>query len=216
MKDILKGLWKWILAILIILILGLIILTFRIFVIDRNFDGTADSVKKNKNKDKNSGGSSVTDTVNYDGNGSSSGDGSSDQSGNESNLGTFGQKVVNGAKSIGNSTVKGYKEDQKDYTFNETNFDEYFLMYEGEQVDNAVKNVLEHLIENSKGTFYARTSVKAVNFGNNVEIDYNGNVEDYQNSLKNLENSVLNGDYEISFEFGALHSYVNKIVITKK
>ena len=194
MKDILKGLWKWILAILIILIIGLLILAFRIFVIDKNFDGTASSLKK---KD------SATDTV-------------SENDGSNSSLGSFGQKVVNGAKSIGNSTVKGYKEDQDDYKFNETNFDETFLMFEGSQTEGGVKTVLEHLIENSNGTFYARTSVKTVNFGNDIEIDYNGSLEEYQNSLRNLEDSVSNGSYEISFEYGALHSYVNKIVITKK
>ena len=209
MKDILKGLWKWILAILIILIIGLLILAFRIFVIDKDFDGTASSLKKNKNKKSN--GSSVTDTVDTNGNGGSNGDGSGN-----SNSGSFGQKVINGAKSIGNSTVKGYKEDQNNYDFNETNFDEVFLMFEGKQTDSAVRTVIEHLIENSNGTFYARTSVRAENFGNNIEIEYSGSLDEYQNSLRNLENSVSSGDYEISFEYGALHSYVNKIVITKK
>lgn len=139
------------------------------------------------------------------------------KSGNSnSSLSSFGQKVVNGAKSIANSTVKGYKEDQKDYTYNEYNFDEYFLMYEGEQDSESVKNVLKHLIENSKGTFYARTSVESRNFGENIIIDYNGDVGEYQSLLENLENVVSDGMYEISFEYGFLHSYVNKIIITKK
>lgn len=59
MVDILKGLWKWILAILIILLLGGIILALRIFVFDRNYDGTADSLK-NKNGSSSSSSSSTS------------------------------------------------------------------------------------------------------------------------------------------------------------
>ena len=199
MKDIIKGLWKWILAILIILVLGGAILAFRIFVIDKDYDKSS---SKNKN-DK-----SVTDTVNSDGTGSS---GSLKNSAS-----SLGQKVINGAKSIGNSTVKGYKEDEEIYDYNVHNFDEAFLMYEGEQYDGAVKNILEHLIANSNGTFYARTSVTSVNFGNNSTIDYNGDVTEYQNNIRNLEEAVDGGTYDVSFKYGGFGTYVNEIVITKK
>ena len=46
MGDILKGIWKWILAILIILLLGGAILAFRIFVIDKDFDGKSEEARK--------------------------------------------------------------------------------------------------------------------------------------------------------------------------
>ena len=208
MKDILKGLWKWILAILIILILGLAVLAFRIFVIDKDYDGTADSLKKNKNKKSSS--SSATNIVN-------SNENANEYDNKKSNvtLGSIEKSIVNGAKSVGNATVRGYKEDQENYTYNEYNFDNFFLLYEGKQDSGVVRKVLEHLIDNSNGTFYARTSVESRNFGNNVIIDYNGDLGEYQSSIINLESMVSDGMYEISFEYGFLKSYVNKIVITK-
>ena len=214
MKDIIKGLWKWILAILIILVLGGAILAFRIFVIDKDFDGSSSSLSKKKN-DK-----SVTDTVNSDeindGYDSDGEDGTSSSGSLKNSASSLGQKIINGAKSIGNSTVKGYKEDEEIYDYNAHNFDEWFLMYEGEQYDGAVKNILEHLIENSNGTFYARTSVTSVNFGNNSTIDYNGDVTEYQNNIRNLEEAVDGGTYDVSFKYGGFGTYVNEIVITKK
>lgn len=213
MKDIIKGLWKWILAILIILVLGGAILAFRIFVIDKD-DEESSSLSKNKN-DK-----SVTDTVNSDGisdgYGSDGEDGTSSSGSLRNSASSLGQKVINGVKSIGNSTVKGYKEDEEIYDYNVHNFDEWFLMYEGEQYDGVVKNILEHLISNSNGTFYARTSVTPVNFGNNSTIDYNGDVTEYQNNIRNLEEAVNDGMYDVSFKYGGFGTYVNEIVITKK
>ena len=182
------------------------ILAFRIFVIDKDYDGTAESLKKKKNNNGASS-NSVTNTVVSSG---------SSENKTEKNVGSLGQSIVNGVKTIGNSTVKGYKEDQESYTYNEYNFDEYFLMYEGERYAGDVRNVLEHLVDNSNGTFYARTSVESRNFGNNVIIDYNGDLGEYQNSIINLESTVSEGMYEISFEYGFLNTYVNKIVITKK
>lgn len=190
MVDILKDLWKWVLWILVILLLGAIILAFRIFVLDK--DDGKDPKSKN--------GSSSTDTT---------------ESSSSSSSGSFGQSVVNGVKTIGNATVQGYKsEDNKDY--NAHNFDEAFLMYEGEQYEGKVNVVLDHLIENSNGDFYARTSVTAVGFGNDVSIDYNGNLQEYQNSIRTLKESVSEGMYEISFKYGGFGTYVNEIVITKK
>ena len=221
MKDIIKGLWKWILAILIILVLGGAILAFRIFVIDKDFDGSSSSLSKKKN-DK-SVTDTVTDTVNSDGindgygsDGKDGEDGTSSSGSLRNSASSLGQKVINGAKSIGNSTVKGYKEDEEIYDYNAHNFDEWFLMYEGEQYDGAVKNILEHLIANSNGTFYARTSVTSVNFGNNSTIDYNGDVTEYQNNIRNLEEAVDGGTYDVSFKYGGFGTYVNEIVITKK
>ena len=218
MKDIIKGLWKWILAILIILVLGGIILAFRIFVIDKDYDGKSSKLSKEKNKD------SVTDTINIDENSNGSLDGTGGDSSSEdgkngsvkNSLSSFGKKVVNGVKAVGNATVKGYKEDEETYDYNVHNFDEWFLMYEGEQYDGAIKNVLEHLISNSNGNFYARTSVTSINFGSNSTIDYNGDITEYQNNIKNLENAITEGMYDVSFKYGGFGTYVNEIVITKK
>lgn len=206
-KNILKGLWKWIFWILIILLLGAIILAFRIFVLDRNYNGKASSSSygsgsgTSSSSSQNGGSGAVTDTV--------------DSNGNSKNGGSLGQKVVNGVKSIGNATVRGYKGDSE-YDYNAYNFDEWFLMYEGEQTDGAVKNVLDHLIENSNGNFYSRTTVTAVGFGENNTVSYQGNVSEYQNAIQAMKNSVDGGTYEISFKYAGIMTYVNEIVITKK
>ena len=189
MKDIIKLFWKWILAILIILILFSLVLAFRLLVIDKDFDGKSEEARRRAE-------SSVTDTT---------GSG-----------GSLGQKVINGAKSLANSTVKGYKEDEENYDYNVHNFDEAFLMYEGERDYDSVKSVLIHLIDNSKGNFYARTAVTAVNFGNDVSIKYDGNITEYQNQIQALNDSVEEGLYDISFKYGGFGTYVNEIVITKK
>ncbi len=197
MGDILKGIWKWILAILIILLLGGAILAFRIFVIDKDFDGKSEEARKRLEASSSSS-SDSTDTT------------------SSKNGGSLGQKIVNGAKSIANSTVKGYKEDEENYDYNTYNFDEAFLMYEGERYHDSVKDVLQHLIDNSNGTFYARTAVTAVNFGNNVTVKYEGNLAEYQSAIQTLNDSVEEGLYDISFKYGGFGTYVNEIVITKK
>ena len=197
MGDILKGIWKWILAILIILLLGGAILAFRIFVIDKDFDGKSEEARKRLEASSSSS-SDSTDTT------------------SSKNGGSLGQKIVNGAKSIANSTVKGYKEDEENYDYNTHNFDEAFLMYEGERYHDSVKDVLQHLIDNSNGTFYARTAVTAVNFGNNVTVKYEGNLVEYQSAIQTLNDSVEEGLYDISFKYGGFGTYVNEIVITKK
>ncbi|MBR2289574.1 MAG: hypothetical protein IJ867_02945 [Clostridia bacterium] len=193
-KDILKGLWKWVLWILILLLLFLIILAFRVFVIDKDY-----GKNKNGSQSQGSASGSATDTVD----------------GSAKNGGSFGQKAVNGLKSIGNATVSGYKGDSE-YDYNSVNFDEWFLMYEGEQYEGVVKNVLEHLIENSNGNFYARTSVTAVGFGENKTVSYEGDVTEYQNGIRSMLDDVTGGMYDISFKYAGIMTYVNEIVITKK
>ena len=210
-KDILKGLLKWIFWILILLLLGAIILAFRIFVLDKDYKGDGKIISSSKSSDSSSsskpnknGSSSVTDTVS-----------TSDSNGSSDKLSSFGQKVVNGAKTLGNATVRGYMGDSE-YNYNVYNFDEWFLMYEGEQYEGNVNNILEHLIENSNGTFYARTTVTSVGFGGDTTISYEGDVVEYQNRIKELESAVTGGMYDVSFKYAGIMTYVNEIVITKK
>ena len=207
MKDIMKKLGKGILVILIILILGIAILALRIFVIDKDYNPTYYS----KSKDENN--KSATDTINSN---EASKLNDSESSNSTSSSSSIGKKVINGAKTLGNSTVRGYKEAEEKYDYNAFNFDEAFLMYEGEQSKGTVETVLDHLISNSEESFYDRTSITAVNFGNNVTIDYDGDVTQYQNSIRELSGKLIDGLYDISFRYGGFGTYVNEIVITKK
>ena len=118
---------------------------------------------------------------------------------------------------IENSTIGNFKEtDEKYHNDYDLNFDEFFLMYEGEQTEETVKIVLEHLISNSEEDFYNKTSVTSVNFGDNVTIKYDGDAEQYRNGIRELNNKVIEGLYDISFKYGGFGTYVNEIVITKK
>lgn len=216
--NIIKGLWKWAKWILLILILGLLILALRIFIIDKDYNG-AKMAKERKDKIS----SSVTDTTDgssnsglgSDSSSSSKSGSSSDSSSSSADNRTIGQKVVDGAKGIANATVKGYKEDEE-YIYNPIDFDEWFLMFEGENNEAAIRNVLEHLLENSNGNFYARTSVTAVGFGQNNTVSYNGDLVSYQNGIQEMINNVIAGTYEISFKYAGIMTYVNEIVITRK
>ena len=199
--EILQGLWKWVKWILAIVVVGLLVLALRVFLFDRNYNGVK-RVSDRETKINGGASNSVTDTV--DGNGSGNGNGDS-----------LGDKVVNGAKGIANSTVKGYKGDSE-HDYNVRNFDEWFLMCEGEQYDGEVRNLLDHLIENSKGDFYARTSVTAVGFADNATVEYAGDVEEYQNAIQKMKDALISGTYEVSFKYAGIMTYVNEIVITKK
>lgn len=251
-KNILKGFGKWIIWILVIVLLGIGILAFRLFVIDKDYNEkenakTNTEINNSKNNSK-----SNTNIIEQDSNYSSDANISnlntenneneenSDNAENEKNgllnpkealdniknkinsntisdnAKTIGQKVINGTGFVGNSVVKGYKEDEEKYDYNVHNFDEWFLMYEGEQNEESVKSILEHLIANSNGSFYARTSVTAVGFGGNNTINYNGDVGEYQREIMEMKSHVTDGKYEISFKYAGIMTYVNEIVITKK
>lgn len=194
--NILKGLWKWIKWILVILIIFLLILALRVFVFDKDYDGS----KRAQDRKERVYGSSSTDTTS--------------SSGSSSSGGSLGQKVANGAKGIADATVSGYKNDAE-HEVNPDNFDEWFLMHEGDVYDGAVENVLDHLLENSKGNFYARTSVTAVGFGDNNTVSYDGDMEAYRNGIQAMRDSVTAGNYNISFKYAGIMTYVNEIVITK-
>ena len=230
MVDIIKGLLKWIKWIVCILLVGALVLAFRILVIDKDYNSKSSdssstsssssaSSKSGKTSDSSANSKSDAESSNTNGIADSAKANSVtdtvDSNGISNKAKSLGGKIVNGAKSIGNATVRGYKEDEE-YDYNAHNFDERFLMYEGEQYDGAVKNILEILISNSNENFYARTSVTAKNFGGNVTINYDGDVIEYQNAIRNLENEVSSGMYDVSFGYAGIMTYVNEIIITKK
>lgn len=207
MLDIIKGLWKWIVWILVILLLGIIILLFRIFVIDKDYDGTAKSIsKKNKN-----GTTSVTEKTDGQESTNQEHDGNSKEEMKDS----LKENDENKNETIGEAVSNGYKKDSE-YDYNPYEADLRFLMYEGEQKEGAIKSVLDLLISNTKENFYDRTSVTAVGFGENQTIVYEGDLEEYRNKIQKMKSAVGEGTYDVSFHYGGLGAYINEIVITKK
>ena len=85
-------------------------------------------------------------------------------------------------------------------------------MYEGDEKSSGVViKILDLLISNAKENFYDKTSVTI----DNVTVKYEGNTQEYIDKIESLKTLVEEGTYKISFNYGALHSYVNEIVITK-
>lgn len=108
------------------------------------------------------------------------------------------------------------KKDEKDY--NEYNFDDRLLMYEGEQAAGSVKAALEVIMQDATDDFYDNPNVILVNSANSepTEVTYQ-DADSYKSALMNISNSIDdNAKYTISFNYGALHAVAKDVVITKK
>ena len=194
MIDIIKGLWKWIIWILLILLLGLIVLAIRIFVIDKDYDA------RSSNKSKSSTSSSITNNL---------------SASKSKDTNSVGEKIINGIEGIKDATIEGYNSDS------ETEIDPYevdlrILLYEGERNEASIRELLELLIENTNGNIYSRTGIIANGFAENQKVSFNGNIEQYRKNLENIKNSIIDGQYEISYEYSKFKSHITEIVITKK
>lgn len=215
MIDIIKGLWKWIVWILVLLLIGAIILALRIFVIDKDYDGKA-RVASRENKITSATGK--TDSMKSKKGGTDTSkktNSKEEENSQEASDGLSEENDNDREKTIGEAITSGYQKDSE-YDYNPYEVDMRFLMFEGEQYEGAIRNILDLLISNSEGNFYDRTAVTAVGFGENQTITYKGNLEEYRNQIRSLKSAVGNGTYDVSFRYGGLGTYINEIVITKK
>lgn len=96
------------------------------------------------------------------------------------------------------------------------NFDNRLLLYEGVQTSASTKMAIDILIEDVDDLMYSKPTVKFQNFRglstNEITAD---NLEQYKNVLNQAKNSLGNGTYTFSFEYGKLKARVEKIIITK-
>lgn len=118
------------------------------------------------------------------------------------------------------STTSGYTVEKKDYSdyYNEYNFDDVILLYEGTQNSNRIKELLDRLVTDADDSFYSKPSVKFENFNSlsSSEITSN-NLVLYKEVLNQAKNSVNSDDlFEVSFEYNKYKTIVNKILILKK
>lgn len=119
---------------------------------------------------------------------------------------------ISNAKKKLTSTTKNKSIDKNSPLYN----DYVYLLYDGKQSGSRVKDLIDRIIENSNQDLYRVVTITAKNIGNvNGSVD-NSNLNQYIFTLENIKNSIdLNENYNISFGYNTLKTYINEIIIEK-
>lgn len=108
------------------------------------------------------------------------------------------------------------KQNYDDY-YNKFNFDNFFLVYEGEQQAQETIIVINRLIKNIDDTLYSKPMVEFIGFnGLSTNAIGPGNLEEYRLVLNQAKADVKGHNCTIEFGYATFNSVVNKIIITKK
>ena len=107
--------------------------------------------------------------------------------------------------------------EEKNYEgyYNQFNFDNRLLLYEGKQQSQGVKEALDILILDADDPMYSKPTVVFENFNLTTNQITANNLDEYKYVLNSAKNSVGNSTCTFSFEYNNLKTYVNKIIITK-
>ena len=107
------------------------------------------------------------------------------------------------------------KQNYDDY-YNKFNFDNFFLLYEGEQHAQETIIVINRLIKNIDDTLYSKPDVVLNNFGLSQNTVTAADLENYKAVLKQAKSALGASGSNVSFEYNALKTMANKVIITKK
>lgn len=120
-------------------------------------------------------------------------------------------------KSTENNNSEKFVVEEKNYDnyYNQFNFDNRLLLYEGNQQSKSVKEALDILISDADDSMYSKPTVAFKNFNLSTDEISANNLEEYKSILKEVKNLVGDRSCTISFEYNKLKTYVNKIIITK-
>ena len=99
--------------------------------------------------------------------------------------------------------------------YNQFNFDNRLLLYEGKQQSKGVKEAIDLLIQDADDDLYSKPTVVFENFNLTTNQITSNNIDEYKYVLNSAKNSIGNSTCTISFEYNKLKTYVNKIIITK-
>lgn len=99
--------------------------------------------------------------------------------------------------------------------YNQFNFDNRLLLYEGKQQSKGVKEAIDLLIQDADDDLYSKPTVIFENFNLTTNQITSNNIDEYKYVLNSAKNSIGNSTCTISFEYNKLKTYVNKIIITK-
>lgn len=136
----------------------------------------------------------------------------------ESNNNDSSKKEEENEKENDSSNGEKYVVEKKNYDgyYNQFNFDNRLLLYEGTQQSKGVKEAIDILLQDADDNMYSKPTVVFKNFGglSSNEITVN-DLEQYKSVLNQAKNSVGGSTCIFSFEYNKLKAYVNKVVITK-
>ena len=194
-----KKLIKWVFWIFLIIALVVLIGYLQMYVFYKDKNDKADKSKKVSSSENSD---SFTD--------------SSDSAG--INVSNEVDKLGNIIKGTASDVIEEVKTpiDRKT-EFNQYNFDDRILLYEGEQLGGAVNNLIDLLIKNTEDSMFSRPNVTLYNGDmGEIQVLYS-DVYKYVDDLNEVKSMIFGGKrYEISFGYGPLHAVVNEIIITKK
>ena len=128
-------------------------------------------------------------------------------------------KVEKDEKAEGNDSEEStFVVERKDYDgyYNKFVLDNTILLYEGYQINQGTNELLDILIRNADDTLYSKPDVVLKNFGLAQNTVTAADLENYKSVLKQAKNALGKSGSEVSFEYNAVKTMVNKIIITKK
>lgn len=165
--------------------------------------------KEDKLKDVFAKNENIINDTYYDSQASSS----KETTGNKS---SSGEDELNKEEASSNSDKYVVEKQNYDGYYNQFNFDNRLLLYEGKQQSKGVKEAIDILILDASDDMYSKPTVVFENFSglSSNEITVN-DLEEYKNVLNQAKNSVGGSTCIISFGYNSLKTYVNKIIITK-
>ncbi len=99
--------------------------------------------------------------------------------------------------------------------YNQFNFDNRLLLYEGKQQSKGVKEAIDLLILDADDDMYSKPTVIFENFNLTTNKITSDNLDEYKYVLNSAKNTVGNSTCTISFKYNSLRTYVNTVVITK-
>ena len=94
--------------------------------------------------------------------------------------------------------------------------DNTILLYEGSQINEATHELLDILIKDADDTLYSKPTVVLNNFGLSQNTVTAADLENYKAVLKQAKSALGSSGSNVSFEYNALKTMVNKVIITKK
>ena len=109
------------------------------------------------------------------------------------------------------------KEQNYDDYYNKFNFDNFILIYEGEQIAQDVIVLMNRLIQDADDPLYSKPMVEFVNFNGLATTSIGpADLEEYKLVLNQAKADVKGSTCDIEFGYAKLNSIVNRITITKK
>lgn len=123
------------------------------------------------------------------------------------------EKEVNQENTSGEKFV--VEEKNYDGYYNQFNFDNRLLLYEGKQISQGAKEAFDILIADADDPMYSKPTIVFKNFNLTTNEITSNNLDEYKYVLNSAKNSIGNSSCSFSFEYNNLKTYVNKIIITK-